>query len=211
MEKVNEQTIFVPNSLEQNTQSLADYLPGGDYFRAKNINGSNFRRLLTAFAYEIGRTEAKIQELANEFYIPDTFNLIESWERFLGIPDKCFSIKNKTIEERRKQVIAKIALMNLTTTQDFIDLAAFFGVRVEIYSGTAVGGTFPYTFPMTFPSSGKIAKFTMIVKFLDIPEPPSFPITFPYTFPETPADFIICLFEQLKPAPVTIVVKYKDS
>lgn len=206
------QDLFITNSINDNSQSLANYLPNDDFERAKNIKGSNYQRLLHSFANELSRAENKIQELADEYYIPLTYNLIEQWEKALSIPDDCFSVKNKTIEERRKQVIAKFALMNLTTTQDFIDFAAFFGHNIKILNGIDHANYFPLTFPVYFFNSVKEAKFTMIIYFLDIDKPSSvFPLTFPITFGVNPAQFLICVFEKLKPAPVKILIRYRDS
>jgi len=211
MDFVDPQTDFIVNSLEVNTQSLANYLPNGDYFRAKNIDNSNLRELLKAFSYEFGRVEAKLKELEDEEYIPDTFNLIEEWERSLGIPDECFSPEGQTIEMRRKYVIAKYALMNLTSTPDFIALADFFDIRIEILNGIVHSNFFPFTLPIYFFGTIKEAKFTMIVHFLDLDRPSNvFPLTFPITFSDAP-NLILCLFERLKPAPVKILARYRND
>ncbi|MGD9276260.1 MAG: DUF2313 domain-containing protein [Candidatus Pacearchaeota archaeon] len=213
MEILPQQTTFIVNTDEQITQSLADYLPNDDIFRSKNIQGSNLRSLLQAFSSEFMRVEAKIKELADEHYLPYTYNLIDEWERQLGIPDECFNPKNKSIEERRQYAIAKFALMNLTSTPDFIALADFFGVRIEILNGYQHSNFFPFTFPIYFFGSIKEAKFTMIVHFLDINRPSNvFPLTFPITFgEETLANLILCIFNKLKPAPVKIVARYRDD
>lgn len=211
MDFVDPQKDFIVNALPITTQSLANYMPGGEYFRAKNIESSNLRALLTSLSYEVGRVEAKLKELEDEEYVPDTYNLIEEWERSLGIPDECFSPEGQTIEMRRKYVIAKYALMNLTTTVDFIALADFFGIRVEILNGLEYSNFFPFTFPMYFFGSIKEAKFTMIVHFLDLDRPSNiFPLKFPVTFSNVP-NLILCLFEKLKPAPVKIIARYRDD
>lgn len=211
MDFVDPQTDFIENSLEVNTQSLANYMPGGELFRAKNIDNSNLRKLLKALSYEFGRAEAKLKELVDQYYIPDTYNLINEWERALSIPDICFNPEGQTIELRRKYVIAKYALMNLTSTPDFIALADFFGFNIKILNGVEHDNFFPFTFPIYFFGSIKEAKFTMIVYFLDLDRPGNlFPLTFPITFLDT-ANLILCLFEQLKPAPVKIIARYKND
>jgi hypothetical protein len=212
MQLVDKQRSFVENSSARNTQSLANYMPGGPLFRAKNIGGSNLRRLLQSFTLELGRVEGKLEELADEYYIAETSNLIVEWENALGIPDECFKTTDASIELRRKQVIAKLALMNLTSAPDFVALAAFFGVRVEILNGADVGDFFPMTFPFFLFGSIKEAKFTMIVHFLDIERPTNaFPVTFPFKFELSEAQFILCLFNELKPVPVNIVPVYKGE
>jgi uncharacterized protein YmfQ (DUF2313 family) len=210
MTTVDKQQVFIENSIEVNTESLANYLPGGELFRAKRIEGSTLRTLLRSISLELGRLEAKLQELADEYYIEDTVNLLEEWENAVGIPDDCFKTDNQTIEWRRKQVIAKLALMNVTTPQDFVDLAAFFDIRVQILSGHEFFEGFPFTFPMTFYNSAKEARFTMIVYFPDIPSPANtFPMTFPILFAVDPTDFIMCMFEKIKPAPVVLARRYQ--
>lgn len=204
---VIKQTKFVPFSHEQNTQSIADNLPGGELFRAKNIDDSNFRKFLNVLAIEIGVIEGYLEIIADDYYPWTTDLLLLNWEQSLGIPDKCFKIQNKTLMERRKQVIAKLALMNIITRQQFIDLAAFFGYRVEISSGS-VHNVFPMTFPIVFSESAKAARFTMIVKFMDEPDPNVFPYTFPIKFIGDPSDFIRCLFTRLKPAYCVIKFLY---
>lgn len=206
------QTIFISNSVEENAQSIADYFLNGDFLRAKNIKDSNLRKYLHALSNEFTRVEQKIKEVADEHYIPLTYNLIDEWEKQLTIPDDCFSVIGKTIEERRKQVIAKFALMNVTTDQDFIDLAAFFGVEVEIVNGIEHSNFFPFTFPIYFFGSIKEAKFTMIVYFKNIDRPTNaFPLTFPFTFQPANSNLVLCLFEKLKAAPYKIIPRYRND
>jgi len=206
------QTTFIANSSETNTQTLADYLPGGFLFQAKNIEGSNLRNLLSAFSQELTRVEQKLQEIADEHYVADTFNLLAEWERFVGIPDECFKVENQTVEFRRKQVIAKLALMNVTTNSDFVVLAAFFDVNIEILSEEFITTAFPYTFPLQLACTLKSCKFTMVVNFLDIEKPSNiFPLTFPVVFEgDNLVDFILCIFEKIKPANVAIKGKFKS-
>jgi len=208
--KVAKQNVFVPFTTEQNAQSLADNLPGGELFRAKNIHESKFRKLLIALALEIGHIEGLIEILVDDYYPWVTELLLENWEQTLGIPDKCFKTKNETLLQRRKQIIAKLALMNIITRQQFIDLAAFFGFTVEI-SGGAVHSIFPLTFPIIFSESAKAARFTMIVKFIGEPNPNVFPYTFPIKFIGDPSDFIRCLFTRLKPAYCAIKFLYFET
>lgn len=208
---VPKQQEFVPLSDEDNTQTLADNLPDGELYRAKNMPESTFRELLYALALEIGRIEGLIETIADDYYIWTTSALIESWERAVGIPDSCFKITEDTpIEQRRKNVIAKFALMNIITRDDFVLLAAFFGFNIAITGGynEPNGNVFPLTFPIVFSNSIKEAKFTMIVKFLDKVSPNVFPFTFPITFGDDETAFLRCVFRKLKPAYCRIVFLY---
>lgn len=202
------QKSFLANSDEDNTQSLADYMLDDILHQAKNISGSNFRKLLESISKEITRYEQDVQNLVDDYYPAFTNNLIEQWERALGIPDECFKLDHTfTVEFRRKQVIAKLALMNATTKEDFIALAAFFGVNVTILNGTTeFQNGFAYTFPFRLGGNGKTSKFTILVIFEDFDEPSNaFPMTFPITFEGNAIiNLIKCLFEKMKPVPYII-------
>lgn len=205
------QQLFKSEDIEILTQSIADYLPNGETFIAKNISESKFRRLLKSFSSELKNMKNKIKEVADEWYMLTTTELIDFWESNLGIPDSCFKVDGVSIEQRRKQVVAKFALMNIAVKNDYIDLAKWFGIDIEIFPGTTFS-TFPLTFPIIFMSSIKEAKFTMIVRIKDLPEPSSvFPLTFPITFGDDPAALIRCLFEKLKPANVQIIWQYESA
>jgi len=139
-----------------------------------------------------------------------THEFITDWEKSLGIPDECFDPHNKTLDERRQYAIAKLARMNLTNRQDFIDLAAYFDINVTIDSGSQYKNVFPLKFPIIFGS--KAAKFTMIVTFIDINKPENvFPMTWPFKFGTAQTAFIQCLFLKLRPANVQIIWRYADT
>lgn len=207
---VPKQIEFVPFSDADNTQSLADNLPDGELYRAKNMPESTFRELLYALALEIGRVEGLIEFIADDYYIWTTEALLESWERAVGIPDSCFKTTGLSLDERRRNVIAKFALMNIITRDDFVLLAEFFGFRIEITNGykEVNGNAFPLTFPFVFSDSSKEARFTMIVKFLDKVDPNVFPFTFPITFGDDETSFLRCVFRKLKPAYCRIIFLY---
>lgn len=200
---------FKSNTRDENTDVYADYLPGGRLFRAKYVENSNLRKLLYALAGEITRVQQKVEELSDEYYIINTTNLITEWEKALGIPDSCLT-NTVTIEERRIQVEAKLARMNLNTKEDFIEMAALFGFTIDIIPGEEKDLVFPFTFPATFFADEKHARFTMIVIFIGVPEPTSvFPLTFPVTFSDNKEAFLMCLIRKLAPANVHIIYRYQ--
>lgn len=195
-------TDFKPNSIDKNTQVLANYLPSGELYRAKNIEDSNLRKMLKALSYEYTRLQEKINELVEEHYLPTTVNLLDLWEKALGIPDECFS-NMVSIEQRQLQIVAKLAKMNLTTEQDWIDLAALFGYEIKIEY---------VTYPSDYASSWKEAKFSMIVRFINFDDPQSnvFPCKFPILF-DGQSNMLVCLFEKCKAADTKVIYLYRDS
>ncbi len=196
-----EQTSYIPNSDDENAQSLADYILSDPLHAGKNIPGASFRQTLEAFALEFTRMEEKHQELADEMDPQRTIELISEWEKIVSIPDQCFPVTSGlTVEARRKQVVAKLALMNATTKQDFIDVAAFFGVSVQI------------TNALDKPSlglTGTEGLMTMVVTFNIVATPSTFPLTFPIAFGfDEQTNQIQCLFQKMAPMYIDILYEF---
>lgn len=193
--------LFKNNNLDETTNSLAAFMPGGRVFAGKNRDGATLRKYLTGLAIELKRVEEMMNLISHEYDITVTTEFINEWESAVGIPDDCFD-GTGTLEDRRKAVLAKFALMNLTTEQDFIDLAALFGVNITITTGIDEI-RFPFTFPVLMFSTEKAARFTMLIEFDTVLE--TFPFTFPIPFGEGIIGLIRCLFDKLKPANVRII------
>jgi len=120
---------FKIDDIEILTQGLSNLLPSGIAFNAKNIKESKLRLLLKSLSKEALRCTGDIYSLANEF-IPNFDNsFIDIWERFVGIPDKCIPI-SRTDEERRINILIKLAYLNLEAEQDYYDLANLLNVEL---------------------------------------------------------------------------------
>jgi len=200
------QTIFVADTHEQITQSLANYLPGGELFRAKNLNNSNMRTFLGAMAQSILRLELKVQKVADEIYIQTTNDFIEEWEVVVGIPDECFkNPKDQSIEIRRKWVIVKLALMNTLTEDDWIFLAKYLGYDIKIDHAFA-NSIFPLTLPFILEESDLALAYTIIITIKNLHYVGDvFPLTLPFTLGESAAALLECLFNKLVPVDCRLV------
>lgn len=193
--------LFKKQTEESITNSTSAFMPGGRSFAAKGRDGSILRKFLQGVSKELFRIDEQMNLMSEDYDINKTTQFIEQWESAVGIPDDCFG-GTGTLEDRRKAVLAKLAKMNLTTEQDFIDLATFFGVSVTIRSGKEAS-VFPMTFPIVLFGSDKEARFTMVVEFGTPTD--GFPFVFPFVFTESANNLVQCLFNKLKPANVQII------
>lgn len=186
---------------EEQATSLANYLPGGRVFNQKNKTGSNLRNFLKGLASELSLADGYIRTYQKETNPRNTVLFLEEWERTVGIPDDCFS-GTGSIDDRRTDVLVKLASLGVQTEQDFIDLSEIFGITVTITPGIEAS-TFPMVFPLLLLSALE-AKFTLVVTFT-VTTPNVFPQTFPIQF----GDFIIsvlqCLFRKLIPANCDVI------
>jgi uncharacterized protein YmfQ (DUF2313 family) len=188
-------------SVETQAQRLADYLPSGRLFQAGNTSGSNLRKLLTGLAHELFTADGYLADYQNDIAPSVTTYFISEWEAALGIPDACF-LGEGTLDERRRDVVMKLASLGVQTAQDFIDTAASFGLTVTVSSAV------PYAlFPMTFPIlllSEKESRFTIVVTFATAASG-TFPLTFPIVFGDSVIIILECLFRRLRPANCDVI------
>jgi len=193
--------LFKQHTKEEQASSLSHFLPNGRVFAKKFTYGSNLFQFVMGLACELYRVEEKMNMIAFEHDINETTQFINEWESAVGIPNDCLT-SSGTLEERRTAILVMLSKMNVTTVQDFIDLADEFGVTVTIAAGADVG-LFPLPFPFIFFSTPKEARFTMVIDFPTTLE--VFPLTFPIPFGDGIIGVIKCLFNHVKPANVQII------
>lgn len=186
----------------QQAQTIANYLPGGKIFGAKNVSGTNIRKLLVGFANELLQVDALISKFRVDIVPDTTEHFIDEWESALGIPDDCFNGKGSDTS-RRLAIVLKLAALGIQTNSDFVALAAKFGVAITVESGS-VHGCFPFQFPIKFYPSAKAARFTIVVRPIETIGD-TFTYTFPINFGSEELGIIACLFDKLKPANVEVV------
>lgn len=193
------------NIEENQADYLARYLPDGEAWKSKWIEGSNLRKLLIGLGKEFGNIEQRNAWLKRELNIYSTFDLIEYWEKEYGIPDEIFSIQDKTIEDRRLNIIIKEMMNGADRVPDWEYIAQQFGFNCKVYAGTDKT-RFTYTFPINFAD---YPKYTIIVDLYDVTPSAEFPLIFPVKFGEYGVNLLKKVFEIIKPADCVIIYNYK--
>lgn len=193
------------------TKTIASDMPDGKAFESKNIPEKNLYKFLDAIAQSFILFNDDLNAVFEEMNPATTEDLIARWEKEYGIPDACISLA-PTLEERRTNILTKIGMNGVQTVQDFIDLAAKFGITVEIIPGIDFYA-FPFTIPkFPFPfQSEKTARFTLIVNLPQALGENVFPFTptkFPFPFGSTNANILECLFTRIVPANVQVIFRY---
>lgn len=173
---------------DEHADSLASYFPGGFIFHALRQPDSNMRKLILGLAFELARAEQEIITYSVSVGASDTVELIDEWETAVGIPDSCFDGAGTT-EERRQNVLIKLASRGVQTATDFEDIAALIGITASVLPGIDNGED----------------RFTIVIEFTPSVIFGVFPYTFPFVFGETGVNLMTCLFEKLKPANVSLV------
>ena len=173
-------------SIDEHIIALAAYLPDGRTFEAKGISGSNVRQLLEGMSAELKRSQEYINTLNQEFIPDQTVLFLDEWERALGIPDSCFSGSGSS-DERRRDILTKLASLGVQTIEDFENVAAIFGVSATVQAGIDSSVVF---------NSLRDARYTIVVSVSSIE---GFPYTFPLLFGSSTVALLECIFNKLKP------------
>ncbi len=192
----------------QQADILAQYLRDDNLHEAKNKDGSTLRKILIGLASEWLNFRSKINEVSNEYNPKTTTKLIEEWEEFVGIPDDCIPVAS-TIEQRRLNVLLKLAGINATTEAQFKNVASILGYNIEVSNGVSTS-TFPLTLPFLLISEAS-APFTIVITLPSSIQPNGFTLTFPFTLTSQQPAILDCLFNKLKPANTQLFFRYSNA
>ncbi len=201
---------------DEQTNSLANYFPPGRAFASVNAEGTVARALLAGLSGELVRSEALVEEFRDQIIPDKTVLYVDEWERALGIPDDCFQ-GTGSLDERRADVLAKLASLGVQTNEDFRRLALqAYGVELTLVNPSrSTDNIFPYVFNPTgepdpnndggsfvFNLSDREARFQLVIVYNNLPTAVVFPYTFPMPFGTREQAIIECLFTKLRPANV---------
>lgn len=195
------------NTQEENANILAQYLRNDDLHASKNIEGSNLRKLLLGLAEGFKDVNNNINILVKNGNVNEATELIELWEKTVGIPDDCLD-NSGTIEERRNKVLIKFAGLQGTLIEQFeyvVNLLGYSGI--EVVSGLDKI-RYPLTYPILYINSEEEATFTIVVALPDELAIQVYPLTYPITYNGIISQ-LQCIFDKLKPANVQIIYQYK--
>ena len=107
------------------------FFPTGWAWRGKK--GGVFDQLLESIAGEPARVEDRIIHFIDEMDPNRTFELLETWERLLGIPDECTPANsNPSTYERRVRIIQKLSTGGGQSPAFYQLIASQFGYDANI-------------------------------------------------------------------------------
>lgn len=98
-------------------------------------NNSTWVTLLEALAQEFARVDSRSIDLLDEAFPNTSTELLENWERVVGLPD-AFSDPNATIEERQKAVMFKLQARGGQSAEYLSSLINALGYENEVLDPT---------------------------------------------------------------------------
>lgn len=183
---------FNPIRKSEQAFLLASHHPNGINGKMFDLN-DNMGKLIMGLSSEHVRFQEAVLKVVFENQISTTDEFIQEWERSLGIPNPCFSINN-SLSIRRLQVQAVFSKFGGAQTEDdFIRIGQLFGINIEfVDNGLPAGKQRSHTWKIIINGSSSTGTL--------------FPLPFPLPFSSGDKGFIQCLFNNLAPANVAIVV-----
>lgn len=189
----------------QQADILAQYLRDDRLHKDKNKEDSVLRKILIGLASGWLDFRDKINEVSKEYNPNITTALLDEWEEFVGIPDACIPVAS-TIEQRRLNILLKLAGINATTAKQFKNIASILGYNIEVSNGVDTSA-FPLTLPFLLISEAS-APFTIVITLPISSQTFGFPLTLPFTLTQEQPEILNCLFNKLKPANTQLFFRY---
>lgn len=112
------------------TAQLQQLLPTGPAWTRDPA--STLTAVLAALAAEFARVDTRVDDLMAEIDPRSTYDMLEDWERVLGLPDGCTPVAG-TINERRAALIQKLTSLGGQTPAFYVAMAASLGFDVVIH------------------------------------------------------------------------------
>lgn len=118
------------NLLEKYKRLLPNLLPRGKLWQPKEQ--PIFKQLLDSFAVELCRVEERAKDLLREADPRQALELLEDYERLLGLPDEC-SPEGPSLQDRRDQILRSLTNVGGLSKEfyEFIGLQLGFVITVE--------------------------------------------------------------------------------
>lgn len=197
--------LVISRTNDEQTGILAQYLRGDQLHESKNINGSILQKVLSGLAVEFLRQRDKLNEVYSEYDPNNTTKFIEEWEDLVGIPDECLT-NTGTLEQRRQNILLKLAGANASTEQQFKDVATVLGFDVQITNAIDIA-TFPLTLPFILVNQSE-APFIIVITLQESVNANILPLTLPFELASDKSEILKCFFEKLKPSQCSIYYRY---
>lgn len=203
---------------------LLRHTPLGPAWLAFRTPGKTFARIWQSLARSLDDIDVAMCRLAQELDPRSTQELIGEWETAVGLPDLCLPTA-ATLDERRAWVLWRLAKRRWTTAQDWMDLAALFGMEIAVTPGWYVqrpalfGDLTPpfaeFEFPLRFDLFPKLGRFRVYIDVVNVSyagfeygslganADVGFPI--PFGAQDERFDLLKCIIDRVRPANVVVI------
>lgn len=113
-------------------KALADNLPQGEAYKAKNIVDAVLYKLIFGLAKCYLELDQRADDLINEMFPQTVVESIDEWETEYGLPEDCNNDIELSFSERQLALLAKFASLGGQTPSYYVDIAANLGFTITV-------------------------------------------------------------------------------
>lgn len=197
--------------------ALHRHLPLGVAWLAFRIPGKVAYLLVKALARALDDAWEAICRLSTELDPRTTTELLPEWEAALSLPDACLPPAT-SLDERRARLMFRLEKRRWSTAQDWRDLAALYGLEIEITPGWLVQKPALYAmeYPRRYDLFPKLGRFRVYIDLIGV-EARGYPYGgatgaagygtdgVPYGLDLEGYEAFRCIIERVKPANVVVI------
>lgn len=114
-------------------QLFRKLFPRGFAWDSKAVDGTEFADFIAALSNEPCRVEERGFDFLDEMDPNTTFEMLDNWERLLGIPDECTPDGDPSLFDRRVRVLQKLTTGGGQNEAFFKLIAQQLGYNVDIF------------------------------------------------------------------------------
>lgn len=116
--------------VEKYSSTLKKLFPQGWAFRF--FKDLNITKIIDSLSIEPDRLEARAYKLLDELDPNTTYEMLDNWERLLGIPDECTPDTELSVFERRLRILQKLTTGGGQSADFYKLIAGQLGYDVEV-------------------------------------------------------------------------------
>lgn len=188
---------------------IAQHLPANECYQSAFIEGSVLRKILEGLASQWLDTRTYFNNVYEEWNPENTTQYVQEWESVVGIPNDCIPIAD-TIEQRRQNILLKLAGLSAETESQIITLANILGLNASIIKGVNAN-IISETLIIPFIIVGNIeAPYTIVINIAGYTSTVAISddLIIPFTITDNEAEVFACLINKIKQSYTLVIINY---
>ncbi len=195
--------------------TLWRHTPLGVAWQAFRTVGKTAHKFYQSIADGLNDLDVALCDLIQELDPRTTDALVTEWEASVSLPDPCLP-STGTLQERRDQIMFRLDKKRWSTAQDWKDLAALFGLEIDVTPGWLYQkpALYPASYPKRYDLFPKLGRFRVYIDVrnndfggypYDGTVKPDHQYPIPYGISDARLSDFMCMINRVKPASVIVL------
>lgn len=195
--------------------ALIAHTPSGWAWSGFRVPGKTAYKFWQGIAKSLTAAWVALCDMAAEVDYRTGTQFLGEWEDALGLPDRCLPTQSGSDSDRRKWIKFRLDKRRWTTAQDWVDLAALYGLDIVVTPGWNVQepALYAMNYPLRYDLFPKLGRFRVYINisgfnaggynYGDPSRGDGYPV--PYGVSTEAFSEFQCIIERIKPANVIVI------